>query len=165
MTDRPDEQPMPYPEWIRLRAGVDRPDITPGVAYHVLARTDSGLVAILDDAKDTHYILRDDWEPAAPPAPTSGAIAGALLAEAAEIVGGARNATHGDKERSFVAIAGLWNAYLDGRKAPGPISPRDVAACMVLLKLARSVQGTPDRDHFLDAAGYAAIAGELAACE
>ena len=95
----------------------------------------------------------------------SGAIASAMLAEAAEIVGGARNATHGDKERSFVAIAGLWNAYLDGRKAPGPISPRDVAACMVLLKLARSVQGTPDYDHFLDAAGYAAIAGELAACE
>ena len=93
----------------------------------------------------------------------SGTVAHSILTEAAGIVQGARNATHGDKERSFGVIAGLWNAYLDGRKAPGPITGQDVAACMVLLKLARSVQGTAARDHFVDAAGYAAIAGELSA--
>ena len=96
------------------------------------------------------------------PAPASGDVSHSILTEAARIVQGDRNATHGDKERSFRVIADLWNAYLDGRKNPGPISPRDVAAFMVLLKLARSVQGTAARDHFVDAAGYAGIAGELA---
>lgn len=93
----------------------------------------------------------------------SGAVAADILREAADIVAGARNATHGDKERSFQAIADLWNAYLDGRKVPGALGPRDVAWMMVLLKIGRSIQGTPVRDHALDAAGYSAIAGELSA--
>lgn len=88
-----------------------------------------------------------------------------ILQEAAVIVGGDRNTTHGDKERSFQVIANLWNSYLDGRKSGGPISPRDVCAFMVLLKLGRSIQGTTHPDHFLDAAGYAALAGELASHE
>lgn len=90
----------------------------------------------------------------------SGDVSASILREAADIVGGARNATHGDKERSFQAIAGLWNAYLDARKEGGPISARDVAWMMTMLKAARSVQGKPVRDHFVDGAGYAAIAGE-----
>lgn len=99
-----------------------------------------------------------------------------ILTQAASIVAGARNATHGDKERSFIAIAALWNAYFDNKRTvagcsgsansgstgPGSITARDVAQCMVLLKVARSIQGEPVQDHFLDAAGYAAIAGELA---
>jgi hypothetical protein len=95
----------------------------------------------------------------------SGSFAHSVLAEAAGIVQGARNATHGDKERSFQAIADLWNAYMTNRKTGGVITPRDVAAFMVLLKLGRSIQGTAVRDHFVDAAGYAAIAGELADSE
>jgi hypothetical protein len=87
-----------------------------------------------------------------------------LLTEAANIVAGDRNKTHGDKERSFAAIAEFWNTYLSFRKdrpINPQISPADVAQMMVLLKIARAIQGTPVRDHFLDAAGYAAIAGEL----
>lgn len=88
--------------------------------------------------------------------------AASILRDAAVIVEGARNATHGDKERSFSVIADLWNAYLDGRREEGGIiTGFDVAQMMVLLKIARSIQGEPVRDHFLDAAGYAAIAGEL----
>ncbi len=86
-----------------------------------------------------------------------------ILTEAATIVAGDRNATHGDTERSFQVIAALWNAYLAGRKDAGDITPADVASMMVLLKLARSIQGQAVRDHFVDAAGYAAIAGELGA--
>ncbi|WP_291295802.1 DUF6378 domain-containing protein [Elioraea sp.] len=94
---------------------------------------------------------------------TSGVMAGAIAREAADIVEGARNAQHGDKERSFAAIAGLWNAYLSARKAGGPIGSVDVAHMMALLKIARSVQGQAGfRDHYVDAVGYAAIAGELA---
>lgn len=86
-----------------------------------------------------------------------------ILHEAARIVAGDRNTTHGEKERSFTLIADLWNAYLEGRREWSPIRPVDVAQMMVLLKVARSIQGTMQRDHFLDMAGYAAIAGELAA--
>lgn len=96
----------------------------------------------------------------------SGTVSVAILKEAADIVGGARQTTHGEKERSFAVIAALWNAYLQGRKAPqAALSPRDVAQLMVLLKIGRSIQGTPSRDHFLDAAGYSAIAGEIADSE
>lgn len=90
-------------------------------------------------------------------------VASSILTEAANIVGGDRNSTHGDKERSFQVIANLWNAYLSGRKTQGDITPFDVAQFMVLLKVARSIQGKPVRDHFTDAAGYSAIAGELVA--
>ena len=36
---------------------------------------------------------------------------------------------------------------------------------MVLMKIARRHQGTPIRDHFVDAAGYTAIAHELSGIE
>jgi len=85
-----------------------------------------------------------------------------ILTEAANIVAGARNTTHGDKERSFDAIARVWTAYLRARKNPeGPIRPHDVAAMMVAMKFCRAEWGEPVRDHAVDAAGYAAIAGEL----
>lgn len=85
-----------------------------------------------------------------------------LLKDAGYIVSGDRNTMHGEKERSFAVIANLWNTYLAGRKAPASaITPADVAQLMVLLKIGRSIQGAPGRDHFLDAAGYSAIAWEL----
>ena len=83
-------------------------------------------------------------------------VAGDILREAADIVDGARNQTHGSKERSFVMIAAIWSAYLEH-----PVSPADVAWMMAQMKSARSKCGTPLKDHALDAAGYAAIAGEL----
>ena len=75
---------------------------------------------------------------------------------------GRRHDEHGDAERSFEAISGLWNAYLSGRKTGGAITNVDVAQMMVLLKMARSIQGAPVRDHFVDQAGYSALAGEMA---
>lgn len=85
-----------------------------------------------------------------------------MLSEASVIVNGARQTTHGDKERSFEAIATLWNAFLSIRADPtGPIRASDVAQMMSLLKKARVEQGAPLRDHFVDDAGYAAIAGEI----
>lgn len=88
-----------------------------------------------------------------------------ILQEAAHIVAGARNETHGEKERSFDAIARVWTGYLQARRDPaGPVRPHDVANMMVLMKMQRAEWGTPVRDHAVDAAGYAAIAGELT-CE
>lgn len=89
-----------------------------------------------------------------------------ILLRAAAIVRGARNVLHGEKERSFAAIAEGWNWYLGSKKSgPFPITPRDVAEMMAILKMARSVQGVPTEEHFLDQAGYSGIAGELAALE
>lgn len=97
----------------------------------------------------------------APPAPPS-TRAGELLRKAASIVDGARNKTHGNKERSFKAIATLWTAYLSARKAPdSDITAADVAAMMVLLKFARSEHGEHVEDHAVDAAGYSSVWGEL----
>lgn len=85
-----------------------------------------------------------------------------ILQEADAIINGVREATHGQKERSFNVIADLWNAYINGRKFPHSlIDAVDVAMMMDLMKTARFLQGTPHRDHFVDKAGYTAIAYEL----
>lgn len=93
----------------------------------------------------------------------AGTRAGQLLRTAAGIVDGVRNVTHGDKERSFQAIAVVWNAHLDSRPLGRavPITAADVVAMMVLMKFKRSEQGQHIEDHGVDAAGYAAIWGEL----
>lgn len=92
-----------------------------------------------------------------------GADAGRILDTAREATTKDRSVTHGAKERSFVQIAGAWNWYLAARKDPSaPITATDTANMMVLLKIARSVQGVPVMDHYVDMAGYAAVAGELA---
>jgi hypothetical protein len=90
--------------------------------------------------------------------------AGGILYEAADIVGGDRTITHGDVERSFVAIGAMWSAYLAARQDPhGEVRPADVCQMMVLMKQQRAEWGTPALDHFVDAAGYSALAGELKA--
>lgn len=157
----------PKPTHIRVTSRAT-PLLTEGKIYQVTGWRPEGPRVTNDSGEEQHTLAATRWEPAEAPEPPvatnpapSGSVAGSILLEAATIVGGDRNTTHGDKERSFVVIASMWNAYLDGRKTPGPITARDVAACMVLLKLARSVQGTAVRDHFVDAAGYAAIMGEL----
>ena len=116
-----------------------------------------------DFGKSAGFYTRYPDNPVSMEAPRSGALAGSILREAADIVEGARNATHGEKERSFQGIADLWNAYLGVRRNPNAsLSGHDVAVLMVLMKIARSEQGQAIRDHYVDAAGYAAIAGELA---
>lgn len=85
------------------------------------------------------------------------------MQEAERIIRGAREQTHGNKERSFTAIAILWNAHLACRPDPAaPITAEDVAWMMADLKKARRFHGTPTRDHFVDWHGYGAIACELA---
>lgn len=90
--------------------------------------------------------------------------AGEILTEAAKIVEGSRQQTHGDKERSFETIASFWNVYLSRRgiRTARLIEAADVANMMALLKMARAIEGDNTHvDHFLDCAAYAALAGEL----
>lgn len=100
------------------------------------------------------YIPRDPPvpEPAAAP-PADPAVA--LLQDAIDTISGNRRATYGNPEDDFACVAGLWQAYLDRRK-PGPLLTTDVAAMMVMLKVARLAVSPAHQDSWLDVAGYAA---------
>lgn len=80
-----------------------------------------------------------------------------ILDTAKQYVTKDRQATHGKPEDTFGLIAELWGAYL-GRA----ISPVEVCAMMALLKIARSADNPTNADNWIDLAGYAACAGELA---
>jgi len=89
-----------------------------------------------------------------------------IAQRAAELVSGDREAQHGDKMNNFSNIAALWNAWIDvqqdmhGKEVA--LNVEDVAAMMVLLKLARTVTGKQNLDDYVDACGYAACMGEIA---
>jgi len=70
-----------------------------------------------------------------------------------------REATHGDMENNFEAIAMLWEQYFN---CEWSFSPTDVAMMMALLKIARLKSNKDNPDNYIDACGYMACAGELA---
>ena len=79
------------------------------------------------------------------------------LKTALELITGNRAKQNGAMKENHRNIARLWGGYLDH-----PVSEKDVACMMVLLKVARTKQGTNNPDDYIDMAGYAGIAGELA---
>ena len=82
----------------------------------------------------------------------------AEILEAARVcVCGEREHDYGTPEDSFALIAKLWTAYT-GTK----FNSKDVAIMMALLKVAR-IRASNKEDSFVDLAGYAASAGEIAA--
>ena len=89
-----------------------------------------------------------------------------VLNEAKKCVCGHREHDYGTPEDNFTTISYLWSVYL---KASHPklnipvneITAKDVAVMMSLLKIAR-IATTPTPDSFVDLAGYAACAGEIA---
>jgi len=80
-----------------------------------------------------------------------------ILTDAADTIA-ERSRTHGHYDLTMLRTAKLWTDYLERE-----IDPMDVAICMALVKIARSMEarGTHS-DNFLDAVAYMAIAGELA---
>ena len=80
-----------------------------------------------------------------------------MLAEAASLVDGDRNAQYGDPRQDFLRTAAMWTAYLGTE-----VHPHDVAAMMALLKVSR-IRWSPDkRDSWVDLAGYAACGWDCA---
>ena len=73
-----------------------------------------------------------------------------------------RQDQHGKPENVFQTIAGFWNSYLDKHGHVSDLSAYDVAWMMVLLKVARASANPKNLDNAIDAAGYAALAAELA---
>ena len=90
-----------------------------------------------------------------------------ILAAAQKCVSGDRDQDYGKPERSFKTIAALWNAYLIGdfleEVVPEDvlIRPKDVAAMLALLKIARIAGDHAKADSWIDLAGYAACGGEI----
>ena len=93
---------------------------------------------------------------------------GNVLLEAHDIINGERQQQYGSPEDSHAVIAALWNGYLHadaisrevGRYST--LTALDVAHMMVLFKLAREMNGAGKRDNYRDAAGYLAIASDIA---
>lgn len=70
---------------------------------------------------------------------------------------------YGKVEYNFAMIAAYWNEYILGRQdhtKSDLLDATDVAAMMILFKVARAVTGKPKIDTWLDIAGYAACAAE-----
>lgn len=90
-----------------------------------------------------------------------------ILDAAAKCVNGDRDEQYGAPEDSFGRIARFWNEYLHDRSQPSAyadrcfISHRDVAAMLVLVKIARIAGGRLHLDNWIDLAGYAACGGEI----
>ena len=87
-----------------------------------------------------------------------------ILYRTIELVGGDRETTHGNKTDNHNNIARLWSGYLQNKfnSTDVSVSAQDVATMMVLLKIARTQAGSHNVDDYVDACGYAAIAGEIA---
>jgi len=78
------------------------------------------------------------------------------LEKAIECVCGDRAESYGNIEDNFKTIAALWSNYLGV-----DVGGRDVAAMMILLKVARMKAGKEHNDNWVDAAGYAACGAEI----
>ena len=77
-----------------------------------------------------------------------------ICARAADLIGGDRESTHGNKTENHKNIARLWNAYLGWRLVEGGLlTPKDVALMMNQLKVARTMCGDHNPDDYIDMAG------------
>lgn len=87
-----------------------------------------------------------------------------IASKSAELVGGDRETTHGDKLANFANIAAVWNGILQaaGKLPATPLNAHDVANLMEGMKIARRYSGSHNIDDYVDGAGYAACAGEIA---
>ena len=81
-----------------------------------------------------------------------------VLEAAKACVTGQREEDYGTPEDNFGMIARLWTAY------GYPVTKKDVALMMLLLKVARAKAGGTE-DCYVDMAGYAACGAEIASGE
>jgi hypothetical protein len=85
-----------------------------------------------------------------------------VLRDAERLVTGARADDYGPPDESFARIADGWNWWLRARGRDADLDAEDVAAMLALLKLARAAQTPAHADSWVDLAGYAACAAEVA---
>lgn len=86
-----------------------------------------------------------------------------VLEEAKRCICQDRQNQYGAPEDSFLTIAAFWETYLSAKyERPIELTRDDVAIMMVLLKVARTIGHAHHVDNYVDMAGYAALAAELA---
>ena len=88
---------------------------------------------------------------------------GKILRDTADIIEGARNQDYGDPFDDFGTTANFWETYITRvvlRRGEMKLEPHDVAAMMMLLKIARLTWTPGVKDHWMDAIGYAALGWE-----
>ena len=73
-----------------------------------------------------------------------------MLTEAEAIINGPRQDSYGHAFDSFTLLSKLWEPVLGVS-----VTPEQVGLCLVLLKVARSVNDPSCRDHLVDIAGFA----------
>lgn len=84
-----------------------------------------------------------------------------VLEEAKLITATDRNSSYGEPEDNFQRIADFWNVFLEPQLKDGvKLIPGDVAALMIMVKLAREMNA-PNEDNKTDIAGYAACWAEV----
>ena len=91
--------------------------------------------------------------------------AASVCAEAARLVAGDREKTHGPKMENFRNIAEMMTGYLRARrllKEGVSLTALDASLLMCQMKIARTMAGGYNPDDFVDLAGYAGCAGEIA---
>jgi|AACY02.2.fsa_nt_gi hypothetical protein len=91
-----------------------------------------------------------------------------VLRRAEELVTGPRADEYGPPDQSFRRIADGWTWHLRNRGLLSPdqaLEPVDVATLMELLKIARSANDPGHADSYVDRAGYASCAAEVAAAK
>jgi hypothetical protein len=148
--------PTPKEPWVKPKTLEDWPwEKDLGKPYGEINGPTGGLVGqnaqFLTTSNPPEQEVNDlaRWKDASP--------AAVSLAKAINLIDGDRDKSHGDRKENFGMIAALWSAYLGVE-----IKPHQVCWCMVLVKAARESNGTHSLDNAIDAAGYAALAGELA---
>lgn len=76
-----------------------------------------------------------------------------VLTDAAEIVNGDRERTHGEPGKNLEAIASMWRPIFGTS-----VTPEQVCLAMIALKVARAINNPSHRDHWTDIVGYVALA-------
>ena len=79
-----------------------------------------------------------------------------FLKTAEELIDGPRAKEYGPARKNHERIAQIWSIILEQE-----ITPEQVVACMVGLKLARLSEDITKDDSWVDIIGYAALGGEI----
>ena len=83
-----------------------------------------------------------------------------FLDTAEGLINGPRAKEYGPAKLNHQRIADIWSILL-AKKLSADITPEEVVACMVGLKLARLAEDTSKDDSWVDIIGYAALGGEI----
>ena len=79
-----------------------------------------------------------------------------FLKTAEQLINGPRAKEYGPARKNHERIAQIWSIILEQ-----DITPEQVVACMVGLKLARLSEDMTKDDSWVDIIGYAALGGEI----